>query len=80
MSEFDDAGLRAAMRGYLDAAARLEHLDADPDGEAVRAMLDLAQAKSLAAITLRRRLRDLGWTPPPRPAGHGLGVGRRNQE
>jgi hypothetical protein len=78
MSEFDEPGLHAAMRAYLDAADRLDRADHDADGEAARAVLDLAQAKSIAAITLHRRLRDSGWTPPAHAAGEGLGVARQN--
>ncbi len=79
MSELDDPGLRAAMRAYLDAADRLDDADPDVDGHGARVVLDLAQAKSLTAMMLHRRLRDLGWTPPPRSAGQGLGVVHRTE-
>ncbi len=79
MSDFDDIGLRAAMRAYLDAADRLERAGDERDPAGVRALLEVAQAKSLAAITLRSRLRELGWTPPPRRAGQGLGIVHRSE-
>ncbi len=59
---FDDAELRAAMSGYLTAAAALE-ATSQVGGEA-RQLLDLAEAKAIAAMGLRKRLEDLGWTAP----------------
>jgi hypothetical protein len=60
MSEFDDAALRAAMREFIDAADRLSRVDSLDSRE----ILDLADRKSLAAMTLRRRLEQAGWTAP----------------
>jgi hypothetical protein len=59
---FDDATLRAAMAAYLAAASQLDETSS-VGGEA-RSLLDLAEAKTLAAMQLRKRLVDLGWTAP----------------
>lgn len=61
---FDDAAVRAAMRSYLDAADRLDEL-ATLGGEA-RDLLDLAERKAIAGMTLRRCLQAHGWTAPAR--------------
>jgi hypothetical protein len=63
--DFDDARLFAALRDYVQAADAL--LAIDPQGEP-RRTLDLAEHKSLAGMALRRRLTELGWTPPARQA------------
>ncbi len=76
MSEFDDLGLRQAMRDFLEAADRLDSADRNVEGEAWRDVMDLSQVKSIAAITLHQRLRERGWTPPAHVAGEGLGVTR----
>jgi hypothetical protein len=60
-SPLDDPTLRSAMRTYLDAAAALE------DAAAIRQpreLVDLAEAKALAGLLLRKRLGDLGFTLP----------------
>ena len=59
---FDDAALRAAMQSFLWAAQRLD--DAAGDGLGARELLDLAEAKSVAGMELRKRLVELGWTAP----------------
>jgi hypothetical protein len=59
---FDDAGLRAAMRAFLDAAGRLD--EASSMGGEARNLLDLAEAKTLASMRLRKHLTELGWTAP----------------
>ncbi len=59
---FDDADLRTAMTAYLDAARRLDEISS-VGGEA-RNLLDLAEAKTLAAMQLRKRLAELGWSAP----------------
>jgi hypothetical protein len=59
---FDDAALRSAMTAYLDTATRLDDISA-VGGEA-RNVLDLAEAKTLAAMRLRKRLTELGWAAP----------------
>jgi hypothetical protein len=61
-SAFDDPALRAAMSAYLDAAVRLDETSA-VGGEA-RDLLDLAEAKTLAGMQLRKRLTELGWSAP----------------
>jgi hypothetical protein len=58
----DDAQLRAAMAAYLDAARRLD--DASGVGGEARDLLDLAEAKTLSAMQLRKRLTELGWSAP----------------
>jgi hypothetical protein len=59
---FDDDALRAAMRDYLRLADRLDV--ASRDGEAARELVDLAEAKAVAGMVLRKRLVELGWTAP----------------
>ena len=58
---FDDPELRAAMTAYLDLATALD--EAAQVGDA-RQLLDLAEAKSVAAMSLRKRLEAQGWTAP----------------
>jgi hypothetical protein len=59
---FDDAGLRAAMTAFLDAARSLDETSAV--GGDARSLLDLAEAKTLAGMRLRKRLAELGWSAP----------------
>ena len=59
---FDDSAVRTAMRGYLDAAERLDAA-AELGGEA-RALLDAAEAKTIAGLQLRKALERQGWTAP----------------
>ena len=59
---FDDAALRAAMTAFLEAARRLDETSS-VGGEA-RNLLDLAESKTLAAMQLRKRLNELGWSAP----------------
>jgi hypothetical protein len=59
---FDDAALRAAMTAYLDAAQRLD--ESSSVGDEARNLLDLAEAKTLAGMRLRKRLTELGWHAP----------------
>lgn len=61
-SGFDDAGLRAAMAAYLEAASGLD--EASSIGGEARSLLDLAETKTLAGLQLRKRLTDLGWAAP----------------
>lgn len=59
---FDDPELRAAMTVYVAAS---EALDAASEvGDGTRALLDLAEAKSMASLRLRKRLIALGWSAP----------------
>lgn len=58
---FDDPELRAAMTAYLDLATALD--EASQVGDA-RQLLDLAEAKSVAAMSLRKQLVAQGWTAP----------------
>jgi hypothetical protein len=59
---FDDAALRAAMTAFINAATRLDETSAV--GDEARNLLDLAEAKTLAAMQLRKRLTELGWVAP----------------
>ena len=59
-SSFEDDALRRAMARYLAACDALD----DADGAASRDLLDLAEAKAVAGMALRKRLLDLGWTAP----------------
>jgi hypothetical protein len=61
-SVFDDGAVRAAMRSYLAAADGLDELAA-VGGEA-RDVLELAESKAVAGMTLRRALERAGWTAP----------------
>jgi hypothetical protein len=63
--DFDDARLYAALREYVMAVEALQ--DVAPHDEP-RRTLDLAEHKSLAGMALRRRLMEMGWTPPARRA------------
>lgn len=58
----DDAGLRGAMTAFLEAARSLD--ETSSVGGDARDLLDLAEAKTLAAMRLRKRLVELGWTAP----------------
>ena len=59
---FDDAELRAAMTAYVEVARRLD--ETSSVGDEARNLLDLAEAKTLAAMQLRKRLTELGWSAP----------------
>ena len=59
---FDDPQLRAAMTAFLELARALD--EASQLGGEPRRLLDLAEAKSVAAMDLRRQLEALGWTAP----------------
>lgn len=59
---FDDPALRTAMTAFLDVAKRLDEISSV--GDEARNLLDLAEAKTLAAMQLRKRLTELGWAAP----------------
>ena len=59
---FDDEAVRTAMAAFVSAAAKLD--DASATGAEARNLLDLAEAKTLAAMQLRRELAAAGWTAP----------------
>jgi hypothetical protein len=62
----DDAAVRTAMAAFLSAAAKLD--EAAASGDEARHLLDLAEAKTLAALQLRRELASVGWSAPaPQP-------------
>ena len=58
----DDAAVRTAMAAFLSAARKLD--DASSGGAEPRHLLDLAEAKTLAALQLRRELTAVGWAAP----------------
>ncbi|MDP3711124.1 MAG: hypothetical protein Q8R60_01400 [Mycobacteriales bacterium] len=62
MQSFDDDSLRAAMRDYLSLSDRLA--TASSEGQSARDLVDLAESKAVAAMVLRKRLVDLGWSAP----------------
>ncbi|MCW2545435.1 MAG: hypothetical protein JWM40_2987 [Frankiales bacterium] len=55
---FEDPALVAAMRAFVAASDALDH--AAEDGQ----VIDLAQAKSMAGMAVRKRLSELGWSSP----------------
>ena len=59
---FDDAEMRTAMAAYVEAANALD--EASSIGDEPRRLMDLAEAKAVAAMELRKRLVDAGWTAP----------------
>lgn len=59
---FDDDRVRAAMRSFLDAADAMDEMSR-VGGEA-RNLLDIAESKAMAAMTLRKELEQAGWTAP----------------
>ena len=61
-SVFDDSGVRSAMRAFLAAADGLDELNL-VGGEA-RDVLELAERKAIAGMTLRKALAAAGWTAP----------------
>ncbi|MCA1713215.1 MAG: hypothetical protein LC789_16880 [Actinobacteria bacterium] len=58
----DDPAVRTAMAAFLSAAAKLDAAAAS--GDEPRHLLDLAEAKTLAALQLRRELGAVGWVAP----------------
>ncbi len=58
----DDAAVRTAMAAFVSAAKKLD--DASAGGAEPRHLLDLAEAKTLAALQLRRELTSVGWSAP----------------
>ena len=62
MQSFDDDSVRAAMRDYLSLSDRLA--TASAEGQPARDLVDLAESKAVAAMVLRKRLVDLGWSAP----------------
>jgi hypothetical protein len=58
----DDQDVRTAMAAFLSAAAKLD--DASVSGAEPRQLLNLAEAKTLAALQLRRELTAVGWVAP----------------
>ncbi len=59
-TSFDDPALRACMARFLAAAAALD--EAAEIGAEPREVLDLAEAKAMAGMALRRQLGTLGWS------------------
>ena len=59
-SSFEDPAVFAAMRDLVSAVSALEAATDD------RQTMEAASAKSLAILTLRKRLEELGWLAPAR--------------
>ena len=59
---FDDPVVRSAMADLVKAAGALD--EAAHVGGQPRELVDLAEAKAMAAMRLTKRLTDLGWTAP----------------
>lgn len=59
---FDDPALRSAMADYVSCAHQLD--ESSSIGADARTLLDLAEAKTLAGLRLRKRLLELGWVAP----------------
>lgn len=57
---FDDVAVRTAMAAFVAAAAKLD----EASGAEARLLLDLAEAKTLAGLQLRRELTAAGWSAP----------------
>lgn len=62
MRTFDDLVLRSALRVLGELADRLD--EASAQGRDARELLDLAEAKAVAAMAVHKRLVELGWTAP----------------
>ena len=58
----DDQDVRTAMAAFVTAAAKLD--EAAASGAEPRQLLNLAEAKTLAALQLRRQLTAVGWAAP----------------
>ena len=61
-SGLDDQDVRTAMAAFVSAAAKLD--EASAAGAEPRQLLNLAEAKTLAALQLRRELTNAGWSAP----------------
>jgi hypothetical protein len=61
MTDFDDVRLVAAMRAYVRAVDEVAQAGWAGDDKAV---LDRADQRAIAAMAVRRRLLELGWSPP----------------
>lgn len=60
--DLDDPAVRSALREYVAAADLLEATTSI--GAEARQLLELAEAKTVASMRLRRRLIELGWSAP----------------
>ena len=63
VSDFDDPRLRGAMRAFLRAADALDEA-VTGSSESSRDVIDRADAKTLAEMTLRKHLENAGWIAP----------------
>ena len=61
-SGLDDQDVRTAMSAFVSAATKLDQAAAN--GAEPRQLLNLAEAKTLAAMQLRRELTNAGWSAP----------------
>lgn len=57
---FEDPALLAAMRAFVEANDALSKADE------ASALIELSEAKSMAGMSLRKRLAELGWSAPVR--------------
>jgi hypothetical protein len=64
VTDFDDARVRGAMRAFLRAADELDEAAASSSSDAPREIMDKADAKTLAEMTLRKNLENAGWVAP----------------
>ena len=62
MTEHQEEALRGAARGWLDAGDELAA--AVRDGDDPAAIMELAERATLARLTFRQTLIELGWRPP----------------
>jgi hypothetical protein len=64
LTDFDDARLVGAMRAFLRAADELDDAAAASSSDSSRDVIDKADAKTLAEMTLRKHLENAGWVAP----------------
>jgi hypothetical protein len=66
----DDVEVRTAMAAFVAAATKLD--EASATGDEPRQLLNLAEAKTLAALQLRRELTTRGWSAPTKETSPSL--------
>lgn len=69
MTEHQEEALRGAARSWLDAGDELA--GAVRDGDDPAAIMELAERATLARLTFRQTLIELGWRPPGDPHSSG---------
>ena len=68
VTDFDDPRLRGAMRAFLRAADALDEVGVTNSSDSSRDVIDRADAKTLAEMTLRKHLESVGWIAPRKVA------------